>query len=57
MYIHSYGAWSGMKTLTGKGLVHKYSSPAKYKLLEPGIELANRLIRVIFILYSPIPHI
>ncbi|CAA7048797.1 unnamed protein product [Microthlaspi erraticum] len=39
-----YSGWNCMKTLTQKGLVMKFSNPAKYKLTDKGREVANECI-------------
>ncbi|XP_015609411.1 crossover junction endonuclease MUS81 [Cephus cinctus] len=41
-----YTAWSSMSTLITKGLVIKFSNPAKYKLTDQGLALAMKLSEV-----------
>ncbi|KAI8967172.1 hypothetical protein BDF20DRAFT_902126 [Mycotypha africana] len=39
----SYSAWNGIKTLHEKGYVYKSGRPAKFRLTETGVSLADKL--------------
>ena len=41
-----YTAWSGVTTLLKKGLVTRWSNPAKFAITDAGAELAARILAV-----------